>query len=170
MKWIVSWTCAVGLGLAAGKAAGADTWTNVAGHVVSARLLAVENEQALLQTTNGRLQRVLLASLKPADRERARAQTGFEPLPAGLKALFEQAQQDIQRAAQFLHGGKITRDQFKAHCQTVRQRFEHFALQGLKEDGAPADPSIVEKLARRLDQAGKSAETAESSPAKAAGT
>lgn len=158
MKRIARWAVAVWLGLAFAVTAAADTWTNVAGHVLTARLLAVEDGQALLQVTNGHIRRVPLTSLKPADQKRAEAQTGTEPLPAGLKTPFEQAQEEINRAAQFLQGGRITRAQYTVRCQTIKQRFEHFGQQALQNDGEPADPAILERLKHRLVQTEQDAE------------
>jgi hypothetical protein len=166
MKWIVPWVAAVWVGLAFGVAARADTWTNVAGHVVTAKLLAIEGGRMLLQDTNGRIRRVPLSSLKPADRERAWAQTGIEPLPADLKIPLEQAQEDINRAAQFLQGGRITHEQYAARCQTIKQRFEHFSQQALKNRGEPSDTAILERLKHRLDQLEQSAETKTTPPGK----
>jgi hypothetical protein len=166
MKRIISWAVAVWLGLALGATARADTWTNVAGHVLTAKLLAVEDGQALLQETNGHIRRVPLTSLKPADQKRAGAQTGTEPLPASLKVPFEQAQEDINRAAQFLEGGRITREQYAARCQAIKRRFEHFSQQAVQNGGVPADPAILEGLTHRLDQLEQRVPAMEHSPKK----
>jgi hypothetical protein len=150
---------AVCLGLLLALPAHADTWTNAAGHVITAKLVAIEGGQVLLQNTNGRTWRLPLTSLKPADRQRAREQAGTEPLPNDLKIPFEQAQEDIHRAAQFLHGGKITREEYATRCETLRQRFEHLGQQALKERGEPADTVILDRLKQRLDQSTRSAGT-----------
>jgi hypothetical protein len=153
MNLPLAWAMAVWLGLAAGFAARAETWTNVAGQVVTARLVDIQGDHVLLQRTNGRTWRVPLSSLKPADRIRARAQTGTEQLPAELRIPLEQAQADIQRAAQFLEGGKITREEYAARGQTIKQRFEYFVRQALKDRGEKSDEALLERLKRRLDQA-----------------
>ncbi len=157
-----NWTFAVALslGLAAGVAARADTWTNLAGQVLTARLAAIEGEHVLLQATNGRLWRVPLASLRPADRQRARELTGTEPVPTDLKIPLDQAQEDITRAAQFLQGGKITREEYAARCEKIKQRFEYLGLQALKDRGEGSDTAILGRLKRRLDQAEQAAPTA----------
>lgn len=128
----------------------AETWTNQAGQVVIARLVALAGEQAILQSTNGRMWRLPLSSLKPADQQRAREQTGTERLPSELRTCLIQAQEDFQRAAQFLQGGKITREQYAARCEQVLERFDRFALQILKERGEQLDRVIVDRLRQRL--------------------
>ena len=133
--------------------AGGDTWTNRAGHVLTARLVAIEGDQVVLQQTNGMTRRLPLSSLKPTDQQRAREQTGVEPLPSELSACLNQAQEDIRRAAQFLQGGKITAAEYAARCQQIKQRFEHLGRQALEGRGAQPDPALLERLKQRLDQA-----------------
>jgi hypothetical protein len=99
-----------------------------------------------------------------ADRQRAREQTGTEPLPGDLKIPFEQAREDINRAAQFLHDGKITREEYATRCGTLKQRFEHLGRQALKDRGEPSDAAILDRLKQRLDQSAQSAETIVSPP------
>ena len=152
MRWIVRWAAAVWLGLVSGFTARGETWTNLAGHVVTARLAGIAGEHILLQNTNGRIWRVPLSSLRPADRQRAWDQTGTEPLPGDLKIPLEQAQEDINRAAQFLQGGKINREEYAARCQKLKERFEHLSRQALKERGESSDTAILGRLNRRLDQ------------------
>jgi hypothetical protein len=147
------WISAVCLGLLSSLSASADTWTNRAGHVLTARLVAIQGEHLILQHANGRTWRLPLSSLKPADQQRAREQTGTEPLPSELRALLNQAEEDIQRAAQFLQGGKITREEYEARCQQIRQRFEHLARQALKDRGQQSDLAILDRLKQRLDPA-----------------
>jgi hypothetical protein len=153
MNLPLSFALAAWVSLAAGFAARAETWTNVAGQVVTARLVGIQGEHVLLQRANGRTLRVPLSSLKPADRVRAREQTGTEQLPAELKIPLDQARADIQRAAQFLEGGKITREEYAARCQKIQQRFEYFVRQALKDRGEKSDEALLERLKRRLDQA-----------------
>ncbi len=96
---------------------------------------------------------MLLTSLTPTDRQRAKAQTGTEPLPTDLKIPLEQAQEDIKRAAQFLQSGMVTREEYAARCQTIKERFEHLGCQALKDRGESSDTGILERLKQRLDQA-----------------
>ena len=152
MRWIVRWAAAVWLGLVSGFTARGETWTNLAGHVVTARLAGIAGEHIRLQNTNGRIWRVPLSSLRPADRQRAWDQTGTEPLPGDLKIPLEQAQEDINRAAQFLQGGKFTREEYAARCQTIKQRFEYLGLQALKDRGEESDTTILDRLKRHLDE------------------
>jgi len=136
----------------------ADTWTNRAGHVITARLVAIEGEQIVLQHTNGRTWRLPLSSLHPADQQRAREQTGTEPIPSELSACLTQAQEDIHRAAQFLHGGRITPEEYAARCEMVLQRFEHLGRQTLKDGGEKPDDKLLERLKQRLAKEQHSAE------------
>ncbi|HOX59959.1 MAG TPA: hypothetical protein P5205_21945 [Candidatus Paceibacterota bacterium] len=138
--------------LAAGFAARGETWTNLAGKVIAAKLVGVQSEQVLLQRPNGHILRLPLSSLKPEDRIRAREQSGTERLPAELKTPLEQAKTDIQRAAQFLQGGKITREEYAARCEKVKQRFEHLARQALKDRGEAPDDQVVKRLKQQLDR------------------
>jgi hypothetical protein len=130
--------------------ADADTWTNRAGHVIAARLVGIEGEQVVLQHTNGRTWRLPLSSLHPADQQRAREQTGTEPIPSELSACLTQAQEDIHRAAQFLHRGKITPEEYAARCEAVRQRFEHLGRQALKDRGEELHDELLDRLKQRL--------------------
>ncbi len=94
------------------------------------------------------------SSLKPADRIRAREQTGTEQLPAGLKVPFDQAQADIQRAAQFLAGGRITPEEYAARCRKIKERFDSLGRQALQERGERAVTAVLDRLKQRLDEAG----------------
>ena len=147
------WAAAACLILLLGLSANAEIWTNRAGHVITAQLVAVEGGQVILQHTNGRTWRLPLSSLKPADQQRAREQTEMEQLPSELRACLTQAQEDIQRAALFLEGAKITRDEYAARCEKIKQRFEYLGLQALKARGEESNTGILGRLKRRLDQA-----------------
>jgi hypothetical protein len=147
-----AWLLAVFLGLLTSLPASADSWTNRAGRALTARLLAIEGEQVVLQNTNGRTWRLALASLNSADQQRARAQVGSEPLPSELKACLNQAKEDIQRAAQFLQGGKITREEYATRCQRIKQRFEQLVLAVFKDRGEPLNHPLLVRLNQRLDQ------------------
>ncbi len=148
------------VGLLSALAANADTWTNLAGHVVTASLVGVEGDQITLQNTNGRTWRIPLSSLNPADRQRALEQTETEPLPAGLRVPFDQATDDIRHAAQFLQGGKISRDAYLARCEQLIARFELLALQDFKDRGGQPDRALLDRLKRRLLREQHRAETA----------
>jgi hypothetical protein len=155
MKLPLAWLVAAWLGLAGGGAARADTWTNLAGQTVTAKLVALEGDQVLLQQTNGHTLHVPLSSLKPTDRARARKNAGIDQqVPAALQALLDQAQTDIQRAAQFLAGGKITREEYAVRCVTIKHRFEYLGREALKEIGMSPTSANLDRLARRLDQFG----------------
>jgi hypothetical protein len=133
-----------------GFRARADTWTNQAGHVLTARLIALEGEKVVLQQANGRTLRLPLASLTPADQERARAQTGTESVPPELRPLLRQAEDDIRRAALFLEGGKINRDEYGARCEQVKQRFEFLGTEALKAAGGQTNAALPPHLKQRL--------------------
>ncbi len=123
----------------------ADSWTNRAGHVLTARLIAIQGDHVILQSTNTKAQswRLPLASLKPADQQRAREQTGTVRLPSELQACLNQAEQDIHRAAQFLHGGRITPEQYAARCRKIQESFEGSGRQALMNcDRVPVKASL----------------------------
>ncbi len=147
------WLSLLCLGLLAAPLANADTWTNQAGHVVNARLVAIKGEHVVLEQASGRTIRLRLSSLKPADQQRAREQTGTEALPSELQACLHQAQEDIRRAAQFLQGGKITREEYVDRCEKIKLRFEHLGFLVLKERGEEANTALLARLMQRLDQA-----------------
>jgi hypothetical protein len=145
---------AVWLGLQAAATADAETWTNRAGHVINARLVGIEGGQVILQSvgTNGRTWRLPLTSLKPADQQRARAQSGTEPVPSDLKACLNQAEEDIRRAAQFLQGGRVSREEYEARCKKICTRFEEFGRAILKERRTESNTPMLDRLRVRLDQ------------------
>jgi hypothetical protein len=148
------WSLVLLLAVVPVLSANADTWTNRAGHVLHARLVAIEGEQIVLQraTTNGRTWRLPLASLKPADQQRARAQAGVAPIPSELRACLSQAEEDIQRAAKFLQGGRITREQYAARWGSIRQRFDYFGWQVLKDRSEQSRVALLTSLRQRLDE------------------
>lgn len=152
MRQALAWGAGLALCLA-GVVASAETWTNQAGKVIAGKLLRLEGEQAVLQRTNGHLLRVPLSSFTPADQVRAREQTGTEKFPAELRAPLEQAEADIRRAAQFLQGGKISREDYLARCEKIKQRCESLARQALKDRGQSPDDPIVERIKRRIEKA-----------------
>ena len=147
-RWTPAFPWIAGLCVLLSFSAEAESWTNRAGHVIRAQLVRIENDQVVLQYTNGRSLRLPLSSLKPADQQRAREQFEEERLPSELKACLDQAQNDIQRAAQFLQGGKITRDEYAARCKKIKERFEY--LGGRRP---PSDKALLARLKQRLDQA-----------------
>lgn len=130
----------------------AETWTNQAGHVLIARLIAVEGEQIVLQNTNGRTWRLPLASLSPADQQRARSMKGSEPVPSDLSACLAQAEEDVRHAAQFLKGGKINQEAYKTRCGQIRQRFDSQCRAFFKERGEPPKEALLTRLTQRLDK------------------
>lgn len=145
---------AVCLGWLIVNTAGADTWTNRAGHVLTARLVAMEGGQVLLQSTNagGRTWRLPLTSLMPADQQRARALTGPQPIPSELSACLSQAEEDTLRAARFLRGGRITREQYATRCEQIQQRFDHLGRQVLKNRGEQSRAALLPPLRQRLNE------------------
>jgi hypothetical protein len=128
----------------------ADTWTNQAGHVLTGWLVAIDGEKVVLQQANGRTLRLPLASLAPADQERARALTGNETVPPALRPFLSQAVDDIRRAAMFLEGGKINREEYDARCGQIKQRFELLATEALKPAGGQTNVSLPPQLTQRL--------------------
>ena len=158
LKWDGRWFVMVCFGLALGFSARADTWTNRAGHTLSATLVAIEGEQIVLRQADGRTRRLPLSSLTPADQERAKAQTRSEPLPSELRTCLAQAREDIHRAAQFLHGGKISREEYAERCRQIARRFESLALQSLRERGQPPNHAPLELLKQQLIEEGQCAE------------
>ena len=138
------------LGLLIGSSVYADSWTNRAGHVLSADLVSIDGEHVILRGTNGRIRRLPLSSLKPSEQQRAIRQSGTEPLPSELTACFSQAQEDIRRAAQFLHGGRITPENYAVRCQAIIKRFECLACKALEEQKAPNDRVLLKLLKKKL--------------------
>jgi len=142
---------ALSLSPLAGLPVRAETWTNRAGHVINAQLVEVKGDQVILRHTNGRTWRLPLSSLNPADQRRARRQTETEQVPSELQACLKQAQDDIERSARFLEGGRITREEYVRRCRKIRERFEYLARQGLKLEGKQPDPALLDRLKQRLD-------------------
>jgi hypothetical protein len=128
----------------------ADTWTNQAGQVLTARLVAVDGEKVVLQPANGRTLHLPLASLAPADQERVRALTGNETVPPVLRPFFTKAEDDIQRAAMFHAGGKINREEYDARCEQIKQWFEVLAAEALKPAGGQTNAPLPSRLKQRL--------------------
>lgn len=75
---------------------------------------------------------------------------GSEPLPSELTACFSQALEDIRRTAQFLHGGRITSEQYAVRCQAIIKRFECLGTEALKEQKVPNTQVLLEQLKQRL--------------------
>jgi len=130
-----------------------ETWTNQVGHVLTARLVAIEGGQVVLQPPTGRTRRVPLASLRPADQERARAQTATERVPSELRACLNQAEEDIGRAGRFLAAGRISPDEYTDRCRQITRRFESLGAEVLQHQGLPGNPALLARLRQRLDQA-----------------
>ena len=152
MKFLLPWLVALSC-LRASTGGQAELWTNVAGQAISAKLLSVHGEYALLQRTNGLVFRVPFASLTSECRLRAKKSGSIDKLPAELRIPFEQAQADIDRAAQFLHGNKITREDYALRCLRIRQRFENLGQEALKERGEESRTALLRRLDHRLQQA-----------------
>jgi hypothetical protein len=121
--------------------------------------VAIEGEQIVLRHADGRTRRLPLSSLTPADQERATAQTRSEPLPSELRTCLAQAREDIHRAAQFLHGGKISREEYAERCRQIARRFESLGRQSLREQGRQSNHTSLELLKKQLIEEGQRAET-----------
>jgi hypothetical protein len=138
----------------------AETWTNRAGHVIQATALSINENQLLMQDAKGKRFHIRLTSLAPADQQRAARLLKPADLPVEIKAPLAQAQQDIERAAQFMHGGKISAEQYNAQCRKIKERFHTLATEALKIRSQSADhTSLVRSLGVELDKAQETART-----------
>lgn len=149
LRWL-----ALGLALLVVPFPRAETWTNRAGHTLTAQCVGVEGQQVLLRFANGRVRRIPLASLKPADQARALAQSDAEPLPSELRAILEQAAADLERTTRFLQDGRITREDFDAQHAWLGERLIRLGRQILIDRGEPPDPARLARFAQRLDRPG----------------
>ena len=151
----VALACAL---LLLGVAARAESWTNRAGHVVNATAFSIRDGQVLMRDANGKRFHIRLASLVPADQQRALRLLKPAELPVEIKTPLAHAHQDIERSAQFMHGGKITAEQYAAQCRKIKARFQTLATQALKNRSqSTVGTGLVAALSTELDKAQQTA-------------
>lgn len=104
----------------------ADTYTNLAGEILSGQLVSVTNGLVSIRTEHGMVQSVSLKDFPSAERERIQLAAGQTlPLPADLQALFEHLRDMATRAERQeqagLHTAEAIAQRHQELCATWRQ-------------------------------------------------
>jgi hypothetical protein len=75
----------------------AESWTNQAGRVIEARFESLDGDQVTLVRTNGARVRMPLSSLRMADQQRVRRQTGRSMAPPFVHSAYRDARSIIDQ-------------------------------------------------------------------------
>ena len=126
--------------------AAADMWTNRAGRVFSARLVAVDDADAtFVFPEDGATNTLPLAKLSKGSRRRACDLFDFAPVPPRLAATFNRAVSDLKRIRDLQEDGVLTAEKAIQRRDAVIKVFSDIC----RERGV--EPGTVERLVRRLD-------------------
>ena len=126
--------------------AAADMWTNRAGRVFSARLVAVDDAGAtFVFPEDGATNTLPLAKLSKDSRRRACDLFDFAPVPPRLAATFNRAVSDFRRIKDMQEDGLLTAEKAAERRAAVIRVFSDIC----RERGV--EPVTIERLLRRLD-------------------
>ena len=126
--------------------AAADMWTNRAGRVFSARLVAVDDADAtFVFPEDGATNTLPLAKLSKGSRRRACDLFDFAPVPPRLAATFNRAVSDLKRIRDLQEDGVLTAEKAIQRRDAVIRVFSDIC----RERGV--EPVTIERLLRRLD-------------------
>ena len=123
-----------------------DMWTNRAGRVFSARLVAVDDAGAtFVFPEDGATNTLQLAKLSKDSRRRACDLFDFAPVPPRLAATFNRAVSDLKRIRDLQEDGVLTAEKAIRRRDAVIRVFSDIC----RERGV--EPVTIERLLRRLD-------------------
>ena len=124
-------------GPAIGPAA-AGSWTNAAGHAIAADLIEVKGQVAVFRLADDARLELPLASLAPADRQRALREKGSLVVPDGVRPEYDLCVRTLQRLAQLRDAARLNPEQYAAQRETALAQFRSAcARQGIPEaDGS----------------------------------
>ena len=126
--------------------AAADMWTNRAGRVFSARLVAVDDADAtFVFPEDGATNTLPFAKLSKGSRRRACDRFDFAPVPPRLAATFNRAVSDLKRIRDLQEDGVLTAEKAIRRRDAVIRVFSDIC----RERGV--EPVTIERLLRRLD-------------------
>ena len=125
--------------------AAADMWTNRAGRVFSARLVAVDDAGAtFVFPEDGATNTLPLAKLSKDSRRRACDLFDFAPVPPRLAATFNRAVSDLKRIRDLQEDGVLTAEKAAQRRASVIKVFSDIC----REKGMY--PEIIDRLVIRL--------------------
>jgi hypothetical protein len=128
----------------------AETWTNAAGKVLTARLEGVRDGRVSLCLPSGRSLSLPLSSLSLAGQERALRLTGQEPPPKDADLFFKQAKQDLHQAALLRQAGKITPTQYSQRSGQILSRFEWLTRHAATQRGGNISTTELDRCKASL--------------------
>ena len=112
----------------------AGSWTNKAGHVLSAEPVAVKGSQVLFQQGSKTVS-YPLSVFPPSEQSRLKADLGVVEVPNGLKDAHAMAQRTLKRLRVLHADGKMSDKAYSEGCAKAQRRFREqaapFVEQGL---------------------------------------
>ena len=102
------------------------TWTNQAGHVLSAVPIELKGTQVVFKKGTNTVTYPLTVFL-PAEQKRLKDTLGIVEVPAGLRDAQAQTQRILKRLQVLHEAGRLTDEAYQDKCATARQSFREKA-------------------------------------------
>ena len=135
---------------AAALSAAAGVWTNAVGRAFSAKLLAVDDTAAtFVFAEDGATNRIELAKLDPATRQRACREAGYLPVPPVLAPTFRRASEDWVQTQSLEESGRLEPEKAAARRKAILNAFARRCREAGIED---ADIKMLsDRIGKRPD-------------------
>jgi len=135
----------------AGSVMAAESWTNMAGQVLAADLVSVNNQVAVFKEKQGRVRQYRLSLFSRSEQQRILKAVGCYQIPAALKAENQSVTLRLKHVRSLYKAGIIDDDGYRKRKTAALSLFEIRARRWYKKKKLPIDESLIAEMIRELN-------------------